>query len=203
MEAKKKWTNVRDCYRRDINRVKFTCTKVPKKYVYADRLSFLTPMLRMKGYVLYLVNDFYTYYHFVNNMCFFSSFAFEENSSDEDTTSLGEVKEECENTEKLEDGSGTDEVVMSTTKRKNKHTDTKDLPSQLMRIASQRNKAAYDDDDTKFLLSFRSDMRSMSKRQKLDFKIGMLHLLKDCSVNCDNLDTSSSKAQEWIYVETS
>lgn len=56
----------------------------------------------------------------------------------------------------------------------------KDIPSQILDMMKKRKQepAVDDDDDTKFLLSFRSDMKTMAKSQKLDFKLGMLQLVK-------------------------
>ncbi|KAG5868273.1 hypothetical protein JTB14_004170 [Gonioctena quinquepunctata] len=56
----------------------------------------------------------------------------------------------------------------------------KDIPSQILEIMKQRKQKPVvdDDDDTKFLLSFRSELKTMTKSQKMDFYIGMLQLVK-------------------------
>lgn len=48
IETKKKWNNVRDCYRRDLVKMKANPAKGQKKYIYANLLSFLTPMFKIK-----------------------------------------------------------------------------------------------------------------------------------------------------------
>lgn len=76
-----------------------------------------------------------------------------------------------------------------------------------MRIVTQpvekQTASDDDDDDTKFLLSFRSDMHSMNKRQKIDFKIGMLQLLKEVyDFRDDERNLLETAQQEYVYVDT-
>lgn len=56
-----------------------------------------------------------------------------------------------------------------------------DVPKQILNLPTQRKETATDDndDDTNFLLSFRGDMREMNRSQKMDFKIGMLQLVRN------------------------
>lgn len=64
----------------------------------------------------------------------------------------------------------------------------KDVPEKILNILERRATqplstgasigASLEDDDVKFLLSFRGDMKRMSPSQKLDFKIEMLQLVK-------------------------
>lgn len=86
----------------------------------------------------------------------------------------------------------------------NKQTDTKDLPYRTMKIIKSTEKPTdEDDDDVKFLLSFRSDMKTMNKRQKLDFKVGMLQLLKTVyNYTDDGSEDTNNVQSEWIYVNT-
>lgn len=58
----------------------------------------------------------------------------------------------------------------------------KDVPTQLFHMLQQKQKQTAantdEDDDTKYLLSFRSCMKTMNAHQKNDFKVGMLQLVK-------------------------
>nr|XP_022913397.1 uncharacterized protein LOC111424185 [Onthophagus taurus] len=79
------------------------------------------------------------------------------------------------------------------TNAKKKKVAEKDVPTQILAIMKQRKEQPiHDDDDTKFLLSFRSDMEAMNRTQKLDFKIGMLQLLKQISEPPRNVHSSLS-----------
>lgn len=59
----------------------------------------------------------------------------------------------------------------------------KDVPTQILDKLQKKQKATAtpntdEDDDTKFLLSFRSYMKKMNPNQKIDFQLGMLQLVK-------------------------
>lgn len=66
------------------------------------------------------------------------------------------------------------------------------MPNQILDIIKWKsnNGIHYHDEDSQFLLSFRSDLRSMTKSQKLQFKLGMIHLIQ--SITEPNVDDSSS-----------
>lgn len=72
--------------------------------------------------------------------------------------------------------------LFATTTNQNSQISAKEICTQTVEIASHKpeieKRTFEEDDDTKFLLSFRSDMHSMNKKQKIDFKIGILRLLK-------------------------
>ncbi|KAJ8915471.1 hypothetical protein NQ315_003234 [Exocentrus adspersus] len=67
-------------------------------------------------------------------------------------------------------------VTVTNKKRK------QDVPTQILGLLQKRNQqinpSKEEDDDTKFLLSFRSEIRKMNDNQKIEFKIGMLQLVK-------------------------
>ncbi|XP_049880291.1 uncharacterized protein LOC126381195 [Pectinophora gossypiella] len=68
-----------------------------------------------------------------------------------------------------------------------KKSTKKDIPQQILNILERRvpqppaTKAPIENDDIKFLLSFRGYMSKMSPNQKFDFKIEMLQLVKRIS----------------------
>lgn len=79
--------------------------------------------------------------------------------------------------------------VVKAQKKKN------DVPSQILDMLQKRQKATAtpitdEDDDTKFLLSFRSYMKKMNPNQKIDFQLGMLQLVK--KINMGNYPSSQS-----------
>ncbi|KAJ8972214.1 hypothetical protein NQ317_018688 [Molorchus minor] len=76
---------------------------------------------------------------------------------------------------------------------KKKKGTKKDVPTQILDIMKQRKEQPIDDDDdTKFLLGFRSDMKAMNRIQKVNFKIGMLQLVKQISEPPRNVHSSLS-----------
>ena len=60
---------------------------------------------------------------------------------------------------------------------------------------------AAEDDDTKFLLSFRSELKTMNSDQKIDFKMGMLQLEK--KINMGNYPSSSRPPSQFYGDNTS
>lgn len=81
----------------------------------------------------------------------------------------------------------------------------KDVPSQILNMLQQRQKTnakssnTDEDDDTKFLLSFRSYMRKMNHRQKIDFQLGMLQLVKKVTTG----NETSSPESQYMYCDNS
>lgn len=62
---------------------------------------------------------------------------------------------------------------------KNTSREKIDITTEIADILRQRQNAnEMDDDDTQFLLSFRSEMKSMSPGEKAEFKINMLELVR-------------------------
>ncbi|KAJ8911467.1 hypothetical protein NQ315_015234 [Exocentrus adspersus] len=60
-ELKKKWTHIRDYYRKDLQKIKNTPTgsaaKKQKRYVFADMLHFLTPVFNSRRSEIRKMND--------------------------------------------------------------------------------------------------------------------------------------------------
>lgn len=73
---------------------------------------------------------------------------------------------------------------ISTPPAKSLKRNKKDIPSEILSILHQNQQKAnqkqqeVEDDDMKFLLSFRTHMKNMNENQKIDFKLGMLQLVK-------------------------
>ncbi|XP_063895317.1 uncharacterized protein LOC126054629 [Helicoverpa armigera] len=164
-ELKKKWANIRDYYRKEVQRNKNipsgSAAKKAKTYIYSDLLYFLTPMFCKRDS--------------------------ESNYPKEIDATQNENEDENTHPEihSMESSppppSETNKPVLNQ-KRK------KDIPSQILDILQQRQKATSkisstdEDDDTNFLLSFRSHMKKMNPQQKIDFQLGMLQLVKKVTI---------------------
>nr|CAH7768582.1 unnamed protein product [Callosobruchus chinensis] len=164
-EAKKKWTHIRDYFRRDFQKNKSAPTgsaaKKVKKYVYADLLYFLIPVFDKRNTEGNYQSD---YLH--------------DNISQEYETQEEHSVEQVDSNI-LQPPSPISTPPANSLKRKKK-----DIPSQILSILHQNQQKAnqkrqeVEDDDMKFLLSFRTHMKHMNENQKIDFKLGMLQLEK-------------------------
>lgn len=163
---KKKWTNIRDYYRKEVQKAKNVPTgsaaKKSKTYVYSELLHFLTPVFGKRvsegNYPQEKVED-------LQSM----------------QTPHEEQNTEPEAVNHMESPEPTLPVVNQ--KRK------KDVPTQILNMLQQKQKQTPantdEDDDTKYLLSFRSYMKTMNAHQKIDFKLGMLQLVKTVTMEND------------------
>ncbi|XP_047522762.1 uncharacterized protein LOC125061386 [Pieris napi] len=143
-QAKKKWTHIRDYFRRHLKKNKSalsgSAAKKVRKYVYADLLYFLIPVFDKR-----------------NTEGNYKTDDLRDNTSKESET------QEEQSVEQVDD---------------------QDVPSQILNILHQNQQKAnqkrqeVEDDDTNFLLSFRTHMKHMNENQKIDFKLGMLQLVK-------------------------
>ncbi|GBP42640.1 hypothetical protein EVAR_87191_1 [Eumeta japonica] len=160
-ETKKKWTHIRDYFRRDYQKNKCAPTgsaaKKVKKYVYADLLYFLIPVFDKR-----------------NTEGNYQSDDLQDNISQD---SLEHSVEQVD-TNILQPPS-----PISTPPAKSLKRNKKDIPSEILSILHQNQQKAnqkqqeVEDDDMKFLLSFRTHMKNMNENQKINFKLGMLQLL--------------------------
>ncbi|GBP55933.1 hypothetical protein EVAR_97645_1 [Eumeta japonica] len=175
---KKKWTYIRDYYRKDQQKINNTpsgsgAKAVKKAYPYASFLDFLKPTLqRRQTQGNYTDND-------DNNL---------------DTQQTSNEPDDLETSSSYQSPNPEaslqhDENIILNAKTTKKST-KKDIPHQILNILERRvpqvpqppaTKAPIEDDDVKFLLSFRGDMSKMSANQKFDFKIEMLQLVKRIS----------------------
>lgn len=95
-------------------------------------------------------------------------------------------KTEDEHTfEQVNDHAVTHTTMQSPSNLRNKNKQDIIL-AQILGILRQNQKGykkqtEEEDDDTKFLLSFRTHMKNMDENQKIEFKLGMLQLLKKIS----------------------
>lgn len=113
-----------------------------------------------------------------------------------------ENNQNLSNTQDVEDSSV---IERSTPKIKKKE---KDVPTQILKlIKEKRNEQTveHEDDDDKYLLSFRTELKAMTKTQKIDFKIGMLQLLRKITdpQHGRNTQPSCSSRQESHNYRTS
>ncbi|KAG5867529.1 hypothetical protein JTB14_016784 [Gonioctena quinquepunctata] len=135
----KKWNNVRDCFRRNINKIKNTPTgsgaKKQKQYVNHDLLTFLTPNMQSRRH---------------------------EGNYDNggEGTSTDETKQE----DSVDENSNVGDHITEEVPEKRKKA-KKDIPSQILEIMKQKKQEPVvdNDDDTKFLLNFRSELKTMTK----------------------------------------
>ncbi|XP_038213226.1 uncharacterized protein LOC119833312 [Zerene cesonia] len=174
LKLKRKWCNCRDYYKNEKQKFKSKSTgstaKKKKKYVYADILGFLDKVVTPRN-------------HDVN---------YEADDTDElsgrDTEDGHEVTRnvrtrraleytKIENVHKNKLSSHQNTNEEPETKKKKPHN----VPAEILNILkTKKNTASKDyDDDEKYLLSFSSDMKKMTHLQKIDFKLGMMQLLKD------------------------
>lgn len=136
-----------------------SAAKKVKKYVYADLLHFLIPVFDIR-----------------NTEGNYQSDDLQDNISQE---SLEEHSVEQVDTNILQPPS-----PISTPPAKSLKRNKKDIPSEILSILHQNQQKAnqkqqeVEDDDMKFLLSFRTHMKNMNENQKIDFKLGMLQLVK-------------------------
>lgn len=164
---KKKWTNIRDYYRKELQKAKNvptgSATKKSKTYVYSELLNFLIPVFAKK--------------------------VSEENypqEKEEDSESFETTNEELDiKPEAIIHYVESPEPTLLVVNQKRKK-DVSTQQSNLLQQEQPKTAANTDeDDDTKFLLSFRSDMKTMNAHQKIDFKIGMLKLVKTITMGND------------------
>nr|XP_049696896.1 uncharacterized protein LOC126054629 [Helicoverpa armigera] len=170
VELKKKWANIRD-YRKEVQSNKNipsgSAAKKAKTYIYSDLLYFLTPIFCKRDS--------------------------ESNYPKEIDATQNENEDENTHPEihSMESSppppSETNKPVLNQ-KRK------KDIPSQILDILQQRQKAtskisSTDEDDDTFLLSFRSHMKNMNPQQKNNFQLGMLQLVKKSLLEMKHLRT--------------
>lgn len=86
---------------------------------------------------------------------------------------------------------------ISTPPAKSLKRNKKDIPSEILSILHQNQQKAnqkqqeVEDDDMKFLLSFRTHMKNMNENQKIDFKLGMLQLVKKINIEYNSSPSSS------------
>lgn len=157
---KKKWNNIRDYYRKEIQKTKNLPTgsaaKKPKTYVYSSLLYFLTPVFASrKSEGNYPTED-------------------AESTQPQQQSETEEQNIEPEDINRVESPVPTLPIVSQKKKE--------DVPNQILSMLQQKQKKPSanidEDDDTKYLLSFRSYMKTMNAHQKIDFKVGMLQLVK-------------------------
>lgn len=150
---------MRDYFRREYQKNKNAPTgsaaKKVKKYVYADLLYFLKPVFDKRN---------------------------SEGNYQSDDISQPEFQEE-HSVEQVDTNILQPPSPVLTPPANNKRN-KKDIPSQILSILHQnqqkanQNRQEVEDDDMKFLLSFKTHMKHMNENQKIDFKLGMLQLVK-------------------------
>ncbi|KAJ2950461.1 hypothetical protein O0L34_g8704 [Tuta absoluta] len=176
-ELKKKWTNIRDYYRKELQKsIKSPSGSAAKnKYKYGDLLYFLTPILRRKSERNVQDEDSES-----------NQSQLQSQNEEETYVMIGEtIKQECTNDinylEQSEPTTEEEEEEVPTTPPVHKKK-KKDIPAQILKILQQRQTTmssnVTEDDDAMFLLSFRSYMKKMTIDQKIEFKMGMLELVK-------------------------
>ncbi|XP_026324281.1 uncharacterized protein LOC113233371 [Hyposmocoma kahamanoa] len=163
-ELKKRWTNIRDYYRKEVQNAKKVPTGSAAKKVSEGNY----PQEK------------------------------EEDSESNQTPNV-EHNIEPEAINHLESPKPTLPVV----KQKRK----KDVPSEILNTLQQKQKQTPantdEDDDTKYLLSFRSYMKTMNARQKIDFKVGMLNLVKTVTMENDPSPPQSRYTNYYHYRDNS
>ncbi|KAI5635104.1 alcohol dehydrogenase transcription factor myb/SANT-like domain-containing protein [Phthorimaea operculella] len=190
-ELKKKWQNIKDYYKKEIQKEKNTpsgsaATKRPK-YVYGEMLNFLLPMLAKR--------------HTEGN--------YADSERTESLESQGEEQEDMNNLERSVRVPTPPEPDQSAPKpRGNKKK--KDVPTQILDILQERQKEKQkttnnetEDDDTKFLLSFRGYMKKMTSDQKFTFQVGMLELVKKILTESSSSPPPSDSNSPTYYNVTS
>ncbi|XP_028037953.1 uncharacterized protein LOC114248742 [Bombyx mandarina] len=146
---RKKWKNLR-LYYRDVVLKRYSPNlggKQDRKYVYAEHLSFLLPII-MKCKTKF-----------------------------ETVSCNGSTEPNPEPTEF--------ETAYIQVKIEGEDDDTEELPlaersAQSTGHSKQENTVDLNDDDTLFLLSLQSHMRDMDMTKKLDFKISVMDVVKEC-----------------------
>ncbi|RVE51328.1 hypothetical protein evm_004008 [Chilo suppressalis] len=182
IDLKKKWTNVRDCYRKEVHKSNHlpngSTTKKKKRYVHADVLSFLDPVFDRRNYDRKTETD---------------------ESQQETITEVREIR----NIQNSPNGSKIriiEKILEAKEQKPNQLKDKRkeEMPNQSLNLQHQHIiNADEDSDDVKFLLSFRSYMRKMSSSEKIEFKIGMLKLVQSCIEQ----SPSSSGGSQIVYIE--
>nr|XP_004925439.1 uncharacterized protein LOC101746616 [Bombyx mori] len=160
---KKQWNNVRDGYRKYLNRNKNT--PVPKKkFIYENDLYFLLPVLQnSKSRERNMPSELH-----------------EDSYEDNETIEI-EVRPQTEDEDDEDERKPFRKYATSErqTKAQQKYTPD-EIPYQILNITKQNtdDEVSYQDVDSQFLLSFRDDMNAMSRSQKLKFKLGMIQLIQ-------------------------
>ncbi|XP_045492415.1 uncharacterized protein LOC123691875 [Colias croceus] len=171
-ELKKKWGNCRDYYLKDEEKLKGFKGSAPKKskrYVHADILSFLDKIKKNER----------------NNKKNYETDDTDEEDEDEEQWDVRTHREQEDiKTEYIH-------IMDSNTyeESKAKQAIPQAVPADILKILKmKKNTATKDyDDDEKYLLSFLGDMKKMTHMQKIDFKLGMMQLLKNIfTENSDN-----------------
>ncbi|XP_023946228.1 uncharacterized protein LOC112051690 [Bicyclus anynana] len=169
-DLKKKWTHIRDYFRRDFKKNQSAPTgsaaKKVKKYVYANLLHFLIPVFDKRNTeAKYPI-------------------------SDDDNNHSHSWESETEEEEGVEDVNDHKYTIIKppspvmqpcTVQSPSTLLNKDDISTQILSILQQKanqKQLEVEDDDTKFLLSFRTHMKQMKENQKIEFKLGMLQLLK-------------------------
>lgn len=176
---------MRDYFRRDFQKNKSAPTgsaaKKVKKYVYADLLYFLVPVFDKRN----------------------TEGNYELDDSHNNSSQESETQEE-HSVEQIDDHTNTTSTTIlqppspvSTLPASSLKRNKKDIPSQILSILHQNQQKAnqkqqeVEDDDMKFLLSFRTHMKQMNENQKIDFKLGMLQLVKKINTEYNSSPSSS------------
>lgn len=145
-----------------------TFFQTTKKYVYADLLYFLTPVFeKLNSEGNYQIDD------------------------SGNTKPRLELETQEEQHITREDNNIMKELASPEHKKKQKK---KDVPTHILNMLQQREKTTLKpnndkNDDTKFLLSFRSYMKRMTANQKIDFQLDVLRLVKQ--INMENYSSAS------------
>ncbi|KAK0174251.1 hypothetical protein PV327_011095 [Microctonus hyperodae] len=178
---RKQWNNVRDGYRKYIIRIsntpKRTSGAVMKKYIYANSLHFLTPVLQ-------------------NNRQSEESYEIPQEDDEEieyEISEQGQIEQDYEEDEEEPNSRRTLRKLKSIKRQNTIRRSTKnDVPNQILDIIKWKmnDGVQYQDEESQFLLSFRSDLKSMTKSQKLQFKLGVIHLIQ--SITETDVDDSSN-----------
>lgn len=154
IELKRKWSNCRDYYKKDTQKLKSISTgsaaKKGKRYVYADILCFLDKVVKRRN-------------HEGN---------YEADDNDEQSVTDAEDEHEEQRDVRIRIALGN---IKTENIHKNNNSDEESEPKKKKTQDATKN---YDDDE-KYLLSFSSDMKKMTHLQKIDFKLGMMLLLKN------------------------
>ncbi|CAH0592130.1 unnamed protein product [Chrysodeixis includens] len=182
-DLKKKWTNIRDYFRRDLLKTQHSPTgsaAKKKKYVFSNLLNFLIPIFDKK------VTE-------GNN----------ENNDSEDSSQVPESERQEEDAAQQDYNTNMKSPTPPSTPSQTPYAvsnikrEQEDAHIQILNVHQNQQRTNQgiqeEDDDTKFLLSFREHMKQLNGDQKIDFKIGMLQLVKKI-----NTEYYSSSLQNFI-----
>lgn len=110
------------------------------------------------------------------------------------------MEEEIPQSNTLTTTDNNDRINLIKTKIASKKNPTANFPSEIRNMKSRHHgiRQKYQDSDTSFLLSFLQDMKEMHPIQKMDFKIGMMTLLKQIKFPPDSYESLQQQPQEFF-----